>query len=567
MKNVNLNALVAIVVTALFLSGCGLGKMVKKYPTVQYKVVPEVLEVHGGKIPVTVNGTFPTKYFHKKATVNFTPVLKYEGGETTLKPYTLIGEAVEGEGQKIGYATGGSFTYTDTVPYKAAMKKCELIVNVGAALGKKSADLIAGQKLADGVITTSERVRDDENVMVGADKYEKETIITQIGELYFPIQQAVISGREKGNKSMRELKRFAKLGNPTKSIEITAWASPDGPVDLNDRLSKNRTNNTFKYVKSELKRLKLDGANNDDIYTKTSKGEYWDGFQQLVGASDLEDKQLILDIVSRHSDADKREQEIKNLAVIYLTLAKDILPKLRKAQIVINSLEPKKTDAEIDSLAIADPDTLNAEELLYAATLTDDLNKKMKIYESYTKVYPDDWRGYNNIAYIHIMQGNFDDALAALGKAEGKKKAAEVLNNMGVIAVRNEDYTQAQTHFEDAKSNGADESNNLGILNIRTGNYEMALEYFGTNCSYNAALAELLTGNTEEAVQKLDCAEKTAAADYLSAIIGARTNNTEMMVSNLKKAIGTDASYRREAMTDLEFAKFWDSSDFKNAIQ
>ena len=304
---------------------------------------------------------------------------------------------------------------------------------------------------------------------------------------------------------MREIKNFAKLGYPTKSIGITAWASPDGPLDLNDKLSNNRTNNTFNYVKNQLKRLKLEGANNDALYTKTSKGESWDGFQQLVGASDMEDKQLILDIVSRHSDVDKREQEIKNLAVIYLSLAKDILPKLRKSQIVINLLEPKKTDAEIDSLAIADPDTLDAEELLYAATLTDDMNKKLKIYESYTRVYPDDWRGYNNIAYIQIMQGNFDDASASLEKAKEKKTTAEVLNNMGVIAVRNEDYALAQTLFEDAKSNGADESNNLGILNIRTGNYQMALEYFGSKCSFNAALAELLAGSTEQAVQKLDC--------------------------------------------------------------
>ncbi|PCH64730.1 MAG: hypothetical protein COC01_10635, partial [Bacteroidetes bacterium] len=420
---------------------------------------------------------------------------------------------------------------------------------------------------ADGVITTSERVKNDEDVLIGADKYVKETIISQESELFFPIQQATIPGREKSSKSMRALKDFAKLGYATKSINITAWASPDGPVELNDKLSNNRTNNTFTYVKRELKRLKLKDANNDDLYTKTSKGEYWDGFQQLVRNSDLEDKQLILDIVSRHDDATKREQEIKNLAVIYLSLAKDILPKLRKAQIVINSLEPKKTDAEIDSLAIANPDSLDAEELLYATTLTDDMKRKLKIYESYTKVYPDDWRGYNNIAYIHIMQGNFDEASASLEKAKEKKSAAEVLNNIGVIAAWDKEYTQAQTNFEDAKSNGADEKNNLGILNIRMGDYAMALEYFAGSCSYNAALAELLTGSTDVAVQKLDCAEKSAEADYLSAIIGARTNNTEMMTSGLKKAIKQDASYRREAMTDLEFAKYWDSSEFKNAIQ
>ncbi|MFH1319292.1 MAG: tetratricopeptide repeat protein [Bacteroidota bacterium] len=567
MRNSSIKTLALIAGTAIFLTGCGLGKMIKKFPEVTKSVSPDPLETHGGKVAVTITGKFPASYFHKKATVTVEPVLKYEGGETPLKTMTLLGESVEGDGKKIGYASGGSFSHTDTIPYQEAMKKSDLVVTFSASLGTKTPVELGTDSLAKGTIITSTRVQNDEDVLLGGDKYVKENPITQKGEIFFPIQQAEITGKEKNSTSIKELKDFAKEGYTTKNIDITSWASPDGPIELNDNLSNNRAKNTFGYIKGELKKLKLEGAESDELYTKTSKGEHWEGFQKLVGASDMEDKQLILDIVGRHSDVNKREQEIKNLAVIYLKLAKDILPKLRKSEIIINSLEPKKTDAEMDSLAIAAPDSLDAEELLYAATLTEDMNKKLKIFESYTKVYPDDWRGFNNIAFIYMKQDNLEEASSFLITAKEKKMTAEVLNNLGVISAWNKDYDQAKIYFEDAKSNGGDEGNNLGILHLKTGKYQEALEYFGNDCSYSAALTYLLIENTEQAIQKLDCEEKSASAFYLKAIAGARTGDSEMLTSNLKKAIEKDAFYRREAMVDLEFAKFWGTQEFKNAIQ
>jgi len=566
MKNSNLQSLSLLVVLAVLASGCGLGKMLKKYDDVKYSVTPEILEVHGGKVPVKITATVPAKYFIKKATATFTPVIKWEGGELALKPINVIGELAEGDGQKISFTAGGSFTYVDTIDYKTAMKKSELFAKVGLAMGTKTAEL-PDRLLTQGCIITSTRVGNDEDIQMGADKYEKETIISQKAEIFYPIQSAVIPSKQMRSESAKALNAFIGLKYPTKSVSITAWASPDGPEDLNDKISSDRTNSAFKYVKRALKKMKLDGADNDDLYTKISKGEYWDGFNQLVGASSIEDRQLILDIVNRHSDFAKREQEIKNLAVVYLTLANDILPMLRKAEITVNSLEPKKTDADIDSLAIAKPDSLDVEELLYAASRTEDWDKKLKIYTSASSVYADDWRGYNNVAYVYMNQGKLDDAKTWLEKAAAKEATAEVLSNQGVLAVWNGDLDEAKSLYEDASAAGGNMSNNLGILHVRTGDYTSALEYFGTNCSYNSALANVLSGVNDKAKSQGECAEKSAATSYLQAIIAARMSDAATMSAKLKEAVGGDAIYRKDAMSDLEFRKYWESSDFKAAIQ
>jgi len=566
MKNFNLKSLSIIIVVAIIATGCGLGKMIKKYEEVKYTVTPDILEVHGGKVPVKISAKVPAKYFIKGASATFTPVIKWEDGELALSPITVLGETAEGQGQKIGYVSGGTFTYVDTIPYKKAMKKSEVFAKVGLTMGSKTAEL-PDRFLTNGCIITSTRVANDENVMFAADKYEKETIISQSAEIYYPIQSSVIPSTETRSESAKALKEFVANKYETRSVTITAWASPDGPEDLNTKISNDRTNSAFKYVQRELKRMKLEGADNDELYSKVSKGEYWDGFNKLVGASNIEDKKLILDIVNRHSDINKREDEIKNLAVVYLTLAKDILPKLRKAEIIINSLEPKKTDAEIDSLAIAKPDSLDVEELFYAATLTDDLDKKLKIYEAASNIHTKDWRGFNNVAWVHLNKGNREDAKAWLEKAKAVEETAEVLNNLGVIASWNGAIAEAKELYEASKSKGGNVANNLGILSIKTGDYKAALEYFGSDCSYNSALANLLNDDTEKAKAQGDCAEGTAATSYLKAIISARMGDASGLGTNLKAAVGKNANYRKDAMNDLEFSKFWESIDFKGAIQ
>ena len=548
------------------LSGCGLGKMIKKYPEVSYTLTPNVLEVHGGKVPVSIKGTFPAKYFHKKATATFTPVLKFEGGEVSLKPMTLIGETVEGEGKKISYVSGGGFSYVDTIEYKSSYKKSELSAKVGAVMGSKTADFDT-RALGNGCIITSTRVAKDEDIRYGADKYEKETILSQKADIYYPIQSSTIPQQSMRSESVKELQAFIKNKYKTQSISITAWASPDGPVDLNDKLSAERTNSAYKYVRRQLQRMRLEGANDESLYNRLSKGEYWDGFNQLVGNSEIEDKKLILDIVNRHSDVKKREQEIKNLAVVYLTLAKDILPKLRKAEVVVNSFEPKKTDAEIDSLAYTNPDTLDIEELFYAASLTDDSGNKMKVYNSASEIHATDWRGKNNIGCLELEAGNMDKAKSALDASKGVKESAEVLSNLGVHASWSGNLEAAKTSYEDARSAGGNVGNNMGILMLKSGDYDAALESFGANCSYNIALTNLLAKDIDKAKAQCDCAEQTAATAYLKAIVGARMGDAAMMQEGLKTAIQKDASYRREAMEDLEFSKYWESTEFKSAIQ
>ena len=566
MKNSKLQSLASLVILAVLTSGCGLGKMLKKYDDVKYTITPEILEVHGGKVPVKVTATVPAKYFIKKASATFTPILRWEGGETALKSITVLGEMAEGEGQKIGYTTGGSFSYVDTTDYKTAMRTSELFAKIGLAMGSKTAEL-PDRLLTQGCIITSTRVGNDEDVMLGADKYEKVTVVKKQAEVYYPIQSAVIPSKEMKSESTKALKEFIAQKWNTANVSITAWASPDGPEDLNEKISGDRTNSAFKYVQRELKRMKLEGADDNELYTKISKGEYWDGFNELVGASSIEDRQLILDIVNRHADFAKREQEIKNLAIVYTNLANDILPLLRKADIVVGLYEPKKTDAEIDSLAMAKPDSLDVEELLYAATMTDDWVKKLNIYTSASSVYSDDWRGYNNVAYVYMNQGKLDDAKAWLDKSAAKQGTAEVLSNQGVVAVWEGDFEAGKASYEAASEAGGNLSNNLGILHLRTGDYTTAIDYFGTNCSYNSALTNLLSGANDKAKAQGDCAEKSAATSYLQAITAARMGDNATMSAKLKEAVSGDANYRKDALSDLEFKKYWESTDFKTAVQ
>lgn len=591
MKSTGFKLLAAIGIAAVILSGCGLKKMVKKYDTVKYEVTPQVLETHGGKISVTVKGTFPAKYFSKQAVITFAPVLTYDKGSTPLKSITIQGEKVKGsDGTVIKKKSGGTFTYTDIITYNPDMNKSELNVTVNATQKKKSKEL-GKTKLADGVIYTSERVQREEDTYLAEHGYQKEVIVTKTGTIYFnknisslDLTGVKLNKNEPNKTSLQNFTDFIKNGWKIKNVEITGWASPEGEETRNQGLSDERTKTAEKYLKDKIKaaikeKAKLKNEKIDDkkidadipVATLNAKGEDWDGFLQTLGASnDIKEKNAILNVVNAQSDPLKKEKEIQNMVVIYPQVEELILPYQRRSIMTINYYEPKKTDEEIAKLATTLPDSLKKEELLYAATLTQDVNTQLKIYEASTRIYPNDWKGFNNAGYVSLKLGKVDEASSYLEKANTlNPNNGMVLNNLGVVASWRKEYDNAKSYYETAQGLGINEGFNLGIINIRKGEYTAALSSFaGRTCTHNIALAQLLSGNATEAASTLQCtATKTAAVYYLMAVVGARSGNTKMIYENLPLAIDADPSYRDQAKDDREFLKYNTSAEFQNAIK
>ncbi|MDD5570146.1 MAG: hypothetical protein PHD97_03220 [Bacteroidales bacterium] len=588
MRKMNLKSLAAIVVVALIVASCGLKKMVKKYPTVKYEVIPEVLETNGGKISVEVKGTVPPKYFHKKAIVDFTPVIKYEGGEVALKTLTLQGEKAKGTGGTvIKYKEGGSFSYTDIVAYKPEMNKSELKVNAKAKIKKEIP--LGDRKLADGVIYTSERINEDYTTNEAEHKFQKEELVTTVANLYFPFAESKIDMKLPNNKKkenadlLNALKAFSVNGWKKKGIEINAWASPEGEINFNQNLSDERAkaaqNLMKKFIDEETNKIAKANAKDKKAfkpikdstqYDIKANGEDWKGFVAELDKSDFKDKNIILNVVNAQNDVTQRQKEINKMVVVYKEVEEDILPGLRRAEIKVNSMKPSRTDEQIAALSTTTPDSLKLEELLYAATLTNDMNVKLKIYKSATTVFPQEWRGYNNAAYIDIKLNNLDEATTLLEKAKTlSPNNGMVLNNQGVIAAMKKDYDNAKTLFETAQQNGQNSGYNTGIINLRKGDYAAALASFaGVTCNYNLALAQLLSKDNASATATIDCIkDKTAYSYYLMAITGARTNNIGMLTEGLTKAIQLDSKYKAQAKDDREFLKFFSNAQFQDAVK
>lgn len=590
MRKLNLTLSATVILVAMLFVGCGLSKMVKKYKDVSYEVTPKVLETHGGKIVVTITGRIPAKYFHPSAVVELIPVLKYEGGEHTLKSQFLRGEkSTDTRGIPIPKATGGSFSYTDTIPFKMDMKKAELKLNVKATLKKKEVNLSLDQKLADGVIYTSTRVMDDDTPLFENDKYVKVSVFPVKATIWYAYAKhnldmnLALNKKAEAKLAIKNLDSIIRLGYKIKNIEVNAWASPEGEVKYNQDLSDNRAKTADKFIndlrlkiaKSKAKELKIKekDVKLDSLEMPNklmANGEDWNGFTNALNASDITEKTTILNVVNAQPDLKSREQEIRNMAVIYKQIEDKILPELRRAEIVVNFYEPKKTDAEMATLSTTAPDQLQKEELFYAASLTEDMNTKLAIYTSCTQRFADDWRGYNNAAYACLKLNKVDEAKTFIEKAYAlQPNNAIVLNNMGIVANLKKDYVNAEKYFNEAKAKGANANYSLAVLEIRKGNYEEAIKLFaGMSCKYNISLAQLLSGNPAGAATTLDCTkDKTAAVYYLMAIIGARTNNAQMMNENLKKACSMDASYKAQAKDDREFLSFFTNADFQAAIQ
>ncbi|MBN2729368.1 MAG: hypothetical protein JXR53_09120 [Bacteroidales bacterium] len=584
MKKFNLQLVSAILLSVALMTGCGLKKMAKKYDTVKYETTPEVLETHGGNINFSLKGFFPEKYFDKKVTVEFTPVLKWDGGSHTCKTIKIQGEKITGDGVVIKKKEGGGFEYSDVIPYSVDMNASELVVNAKATKGKKTIEL-GEVKLADGVIYTSERVARDEELAIAEHGYKKEVLITESANLYFDYNSSNLSMTQKLNKeeaskeAITKMQEFIELGWKIKTIDVNAWASPEGEEAVNSELSQKRSEVGEKYVADFItkldkniakeRKLKYEEVKREYTVNAKANGEDFDGFMAAINKSSLPEKQAIINVIKSQPDKSQREQEIKNMTVIYAEV-EEILEPLRRTEIAVVCYEPKRTDENIAMLSTTSPDSLKAEELLFAATLTEDNATQLKIYKSGTKIYADNWKFWNNAGYVLLEQNELAEATTYIEKANAlSPNNPVILSNMGVIASWNKDYETAKSNYEAAQNGGISENYNLGILKIREGDYDGALSLFGgKTCKYNVALVNLLKGDYTSATNNLKCV-KTQNADvyYLMAVVGARSGNTTMMYDNLKKAVAADGAWKAVAKEDREFLKYFDNTDFQNIVK
>lgn len=584
----------ALLFSTLFFAGC----ISTKAPT--YEVTPNPLETKGGKINVSIKGKFAEKSFNKKGALYVQPILKYQGQTKALKPIIFQGEKAVGTGIVINSKTGGSFSYNDVIDYNPQMNVADLIVNpvafkekegintnmtLAEVKLKKKAIELGEYKLADGVIYTSERIQPDGKTIFAESGYEKETIISKSATIYFAKDKFDLNFKLELNKQPEAVQKLQELAAQfglnwkIKNIEINSWASPEGELNRNTKLSDDRAKagNQYlddffkKFFKEMAKTLKVDVKTIQPVvnYYIKSNGEDWDGFLLSVAASAFPDKNSILNVIKSQQDHDKRQQEIRNMCLIYKEVEDKILPPLRRAEIKAYFYMPKKTDAQMAALSTTYPDSLDNKEILHAATLTEDLNTKLAIYKSAVKLYPNDWKCYNNAAVVSVALGYVTEAEDLIQKANSlSPNNSMIINNMGVIALKKNDFVTSKSYFETARSMSVDEGYNLGVIMIKEGKYSEALNSFGNvKCDYNAALAQLMTGNNAEATTLLNCAPKTAAGYYLLAVIGARTNSVNMITENLKKAINLDPSYKTQAAEDREFIKFFNSTEFINSIK
>lgn len=541
----------------LALTSCN--KKLNEISAEYFTVNPSPLEVVAGKVPATVTGQIPEKFFVKNAEVTVTPYLVYGDKETASQAYKFIGEDVNGNGQTVSYDNGGTVTVPVSFDYVPEMIKSELVLDFQVVQGKKSYTL-PRIKVADGVIATA-TFADAGSVTPATtpDKFQRIINEQYNAEIKFLINQSNVRKSETESQQIADFNSALAnaQGNDRLEIEevnIKSYASPDGKYDFNERLAQKREDSTRKYLDKSFK--------NNDIkdfgeLTADFTAEDWEGFKELVSASNIQDKDLILSVLSMYSDPEQREKEIRNLSSVFEQLAEEILPQLRRSRLTASINVIGKSDEEIMAVFNSDPDSLTVEELLYCGTLTDDNAKRIEIYTACTKYYPNDYRGYNNLGMCQYIAGDYDAAKSNFNKAANlAPESAETHMNQALCDMMDKNYDSANQKLGSAAGvEGLNEA--LGVYYMEQGDYNAAVNAFGDAKSNNAALAQILTKDYSKARNTLAAiAEPDATTYYLMAVLGARTNNQQMVTSNLSQAISKDSTLRDKAANDLEFAKF-----------
>ena len=543
--------------SALVLTGCG--KKMNQFAADYFSTNPNPLEVVGQNVPATVTGNIPPKFFVKNATVTVTPYLAFDGTELAGSSMAFQGEKVRGNNRVVSYENGGTVTIPVNYVYKPEMQRSELYLGFTVDQNGKQYAL-PRVKVADGIVATA-ALADAASVdpATAADKFQRIINEKYSADIRFLINQANLRESELKSDEMLRLNRDIKTAaddanRQIEEINIESYASPDGSLDFNTRLAENREANTQSYL---TKQLKKDKVTEFGELTANFTPEDWEGLQKLVAASNIQDKDLILSVLSMYKDPEIREREIRNLSTVFDQLADEILPQLRYSRITASVNVIGKSDAEINKAFDTDPSTLTVDEILYAATLTDDLNRKKAIYTAATNLYPNDYRGFNNLGKVLYQQGDYDAAMASFKKAQRiAPNAPETQMNQGLVALVNDDFRAANQAF--GKAGGVPELGSaLGVYYLQQGDVNAAVKAFGNDKSNNAALAQILSKDYSKAKSTLAAIQTPDATTYyLMAVLGARTNNDQMVTSNLRQAIKLDNKLAKQAAKDLEFSRF-----------
>ena len=524
-----------------------------------FTVTPTPLEAIAGQVPATIDGKFPEKYMKKKAVVTVTPVLRYEGGEAKGASATFQGEKVQGNDQTIAYKAGGTYTMKSVFDFVPAMLQSDLYLQFDAKVGKKTVT-VPEVKVCYGVIATSQLLQNtlaSAQPSLAADAYQRIIAEKQEANIKFLIEQAKLRDSELNSENVKAFVAMMKEINDAKetralkNIEVSAYASPDGALDLNTRLAEQRQDNTDKYLQKEMKKIEMEGQV-DTKYT----AEDWDGFQQLVSASNIQDKDVILRVLSMYKDPEEREAQIKNMSAVFTELAETILPELRRARLTMNYEIIGRSDEQIVAQFGSDASKLSVEELLYGANLSTVSNKEAW-YQKTSQLYPNDYRAYNNLGMLAYQKGDVSAAENYFNKAKSlKADAPEVNANMALIELGKGNVSAAETAL--GKAAGAKGFNEASAaLNIAKGSYQQAASAANGVKSNTAALAQILNKDYAGAKSTLNgVANKDAYTSYLLAIVAARTNDAAGVSTNLKDAVSKDSSLKSRAAKDLEFAEY-----------
>ena len=563
MEKRHLKGMSLLIAASVVLVACnGLGKMKKYVENVKYTVDPNPLIVQGDSVAVAINGNFPGKYFARKAQVEMTPTLTYAGGETPYKMVGFQGDKAVGNYTVIPYETGKAFSYSGKVAYTPGMSTSELMVKILGKQGKKEMPFDP-YKIADGVITTPYLMLSDDKVLMARDAFERITHHNEMATINYLVSSSVVRPGELKDADVAAMGAFLKGVTAAGNISLTgasfdAWASPEGELSKNENLAGDRAKSAMTWVKGELKRAKIKADSLETFYTLNPRGEDWDGFKSAMQASSVPDKDLVLRVLQMYPDVTKREEEIRNMAATYKEISEEILPQLRRSEMRLNYDRVGKSDEQLIAMSKSMPDSLNAEELLYSATLTTDMNEQLRIYREASRIFPTDYRGPNNAGYILMMQNKLAEAEAEFQKANSISDNPISTNNLGACARLKGDRKKAMELYRKATAAGPEVKYNMGIIDIQNGDYSSANSNMSGTNSFNAALAKTLGGDAAGAQRILESSpdKDSAMGHYLMAIIGARQNNGDMVRNHLGMAVQKDASLRDKAMADLEFRNF-----------
>lgn len=589
------NNFLIVLSVALAFSGC----KTTDWSKVTYTTTPNPLEMHGDTIVVTVKGSIPAKTQAPKEMITLTPIIKWEGGEASLKPIIFQGEKVkEGKGIVVAKKKETNFNYTDRIAYQPEMRVSEFTGKATTTKKDKVKKEYQLPKIADATIVTPLLVQSDEKPVMGKENMPRIIPMSSEADIHFVISQSNVRPAELKADDMKVLFDFLNNSQTAvkdekgkkvigynrnydiKGIAISAYASPDGEQDKNANLAADRGKATQKELNSFLKKndltyliettdtVSVDNGKGkvtqkfskrsleDSFYSLSSTPEDWEGFKSKMEVSTVPDKDMILRILSTYSDLDKREAEIKNISKAYTEISDQILPALRRSKITVTAEKKCKTDEVLTQMSASMPDSLTAEELLYAATLTNDINTQISIYKNITRIYPNEWRGHNNLGCMYLMQNKIDDAAGSFEKAnQAAANNASILNNLGIIAMKKGDRNKAAEYY--SQSSSPEASYNMGRINILKGNYSGAVSNYSDANSFNSALAKLLNGNADAAMSTIEASndKDSAMGNYLKAVISARKSDAEGAAKYLTNAFAKDASLKDKAKTDMEFLK------------